>query len=562
MDVTFYREFFMSLRHIFIILICYLFAFPAFSQVTENSSEWFKVKTPAINHIFAEVDYQKVDLTNHPFAHGPAISSIEHPRLTHDQRPDLSGGHFITLKQFTVNSSSQIVIDFKTSAYVAKFWHLVRDANGKLIYQTDGGVLSDTTNEFMLRHGRTVNLPAGEYWLESQFAAPFFIGPVDVALMELNSYRSAVKLPNLIGLTFIGVFLGLGLYYVIMSWVRKSIIDFLYATFILSNLIFNSATLLVLSDVFNVGWFYWGSITIALSNIAYIIFVMRLLSISKQQHKYLFYAGVSLCVLFIWFLLEGALINPSHANENNRNGVLLFAAFGFICAAWLSIQSKQKYTARWYLLANIGFLGPAIMATVFPSAWDLNTTYASHWGIIAVGTEVILLSFLLSYQLSNLYKEKAAALQQARTDDLTQLPNRFALDQQLSSLDDDKCFTFIDLDGLKIYNDRFGHAKGDELLIGFAKTLSENLSPTMILYRISGDEFGLISGDRPEDNIEKLLDITLVKMQNNGFSEFGISYGTAMLSECKNVAEMKGLADNRMYQQKLYKKNRVQAATS
>lgn len=59
---------------------------------------------------------------------------------------------------------------------------------------------------------------------------------------------------------------------------------------------------------------------------------------------------------------------------------------------------------------------------------------------------------------------------------------------------DDLPFTMIvaDVNGLKLANDAFGHAFGDQLLVRFAEVLKRDRSPQDIAARIGGDEFVLL----------------------------------------------------------------------
>jgi len=98
--------------------------------------------------------------------------------------------------------------------------------------------------------------------------------------------------------------------------------------------------------------------------------------------------------------------------------------------------------------------------------------------------------------------DRAATLERlsglARTDPLTQLSNRRAWQDELGrelalagrgglrlSIG------MIDLDELKAYNDRWGHAAGDRLLLTAAARWRKRLRLTDLLARIGGDEFAL-----------------------------------------------------------------------
>ncbi|GAA1867422.1 GGDEF domain-containing protein [Asanoa iriomotensis] len=83
--------------------------------------------------------------------------------------------------------------------------------------------------------------------------------------------------------------------------------------------------------------------------------------------------------------------------------------------------------------------------------------------------------------------------QQARTDDLTGLPNRRALYEHLDGLAAAPAsLLLLDLDGFKEVNDSVGHAAGDQVLVQTAERIKVVLSPTQVLARLGGDEFAIL----------------------------------------------------------------------
>lgn len=84
---------------------------------------------------------------------------------------------------------------------------------------------------------------------------------------------------------------------------------------------------------------------------------------------------------------------------------------------------------------------------------------------------------------------------QARTDMLTGLPNRRALDDHLAASAASGPYTvlLIDLNDFKPINDHFGHEAGDVVLREIARRLTARAGETARAFRLGGDEFALVA---------------------------------------------------------------------
>ncbi len=105
----------------------------------------------------------------------------------------------------------------------------------------------------------------------------------------------------------------------------------------------------------------------------------------------------------------------------------------------------------------------------------------------------------LRAEQSRLRAALAAAEGLADTDQLTGLFNRRAFDRELgreiaaaARHGTALCMVYIDLDGFKPINDRFGHAMGDDALRRVALVLRETTRASDVAGRLGGDEFGVL----------------------------------------------------------------------
>jgi diguanylate cyclase (GGDEF)-like protein/PAS domain S-box-containing protein len=153
----------------------------------------------------------------------------------------------------------------------------------------------------------------------------------------------------------------------------------------------------------------------------------------------------------------------------------------------------------------------------------------------------------------------------AECDTLTGLANRNTLNAHLSAkLADAKtglsevALLVMDLDKFKLVNDTLGHACGDQLLCAVAGRLSDIITDTGLVARLSGDEFAIvITGADVADRAHQLSKRTCL-----AFDEMPLSVGTRQLrvnisigvaiypSDCETAEELLGNADLALYRAK------------
>ncbi len=150
--------------------------------------------------------------------------------------------------------------------------------------------------------------------------------------------------------------------------------------------------------------------------------------------------------------------------------------------------------------------------------------------------------------------ERVASLEHltemARTDPLTELSNRRAWQDELARelaraerSGQRLAVGLIDLDELKTFNDRWGHAAGDRVLLTAARRWRRRLRLTDLLARIGGDEFAMAM---PGCGLEQAVELG---DQLRGVLPDGLtcSIGVAEWSGAEPAADLIARADQALY---------------
>lgn len=153
-------------------------------------------------------------------------------------------------------------------------------------------------------------------------------------------------------------------------------------------------------------------------------------------------------------------------------------------------------------------------------------------------------------------------------DVLTGLLNRRGYEKEVAKIDTEENLPisvfFADVNGLKMTNDIFGHAKGDELILKTAQTLSSFCNTNDIIARVGGDEFVIIM-----KNTDKAASDEVVSKVKAAFAKArvaaikcSVSIGADTKTEADQSLEVTMLnAEKIMYQDKTLNRKTVNKDT-
>ena len=186
-------------------------------------------------------------------------------------------------------------------------------------------------------------------------------------------------------------------------------------------------------------------------------------------------------------------------------------------------------------------------------------------GKIRIGTLCLVFSTILLYIHYVSFAQQQKDLDLAgkdkllRSDSLSGCLSRFAYNQAYNSLaskplSSDFAVMYIDLNGLKQINDKYGHEAGDEYIKCASSILLSTLHGKGECFRTGGDEF-LVFLHSTEEEIKGLSALCQAKaaewkgIENESMS-LAIGYATVADSNETNLDKLVSLADAKMYEEK------------
>jgi diguanylate cyclase (GGDEF)-like protein len=183
--------------------------------------------------------------------------------------------------------------------------------------------------------------------------------------------------------------------------------------------------------------------------------------------------------------MQGAIVpkNYSEWSHVSQPALLVFLVAGVVMLVYLADRRRPVESALfWSLVA-------AFVALNAGGANHIASAYFATGGLI-LSVAVLETSYTMAYR-----------------DELTQLPSRRALNQELAKMGDNYAIAMIDVDHFKSFNDTYGHETGDQVLQMIASRLAD-VSGGGKPFRYGGEEFAVVfpgkSVDDAYPNLESL----------------------------------------------------------
>lgn len=219
----------------------------------------------------------------------------------------------------------------------------------------------------------------------------------------------------------------------------------------------------------------------------------------KRLYRRLIPLGLPFLMIAVLVLLDffgmGNLFSINSDNIYVR-GWLLFLSYGvvfcyYIYSIAVSVFAVQR-KGHVQFFPVLYFVLPCILGTIVQGLF---------YGLSVGWLGASLAFFFVQMQLQNF---------NAFVDDLSGLYNRryynYLLDKTVKSRNVRSVSgIMIDVNHFKLINDRYGHTAGDDAIRSLGAILSEITTEQNTAFRLSGDEFVLLSPDLSREDTEKLI---------------------------------------------------------
>lgn len=261
----------------------------------------------------------------------------------------------------------------------------------------------------------------------------------------------------------------------------------------------------------------YSSLPIFIGGVFNTVGVAAILAVRQNSTIFWFWLGleIAICVARLWLIL-GAERRVARGRSTHTDALILLAlawAFSVGFGTIISILSGDWVGATLACLSAAAMVGGICLrnysaprlagAMIFlglgPCA--VGALVSGQAALLIVGVQIPFYLYAMSVASHHLNQMLVSTMVAERENDhrachdaLTGLLNRNGLARDMEQRGAfGRALFYLDLDGFKTVNDRFGHAAGDRLLIGVADRLRAAMAKGDAVARIGGDEFVVLS---------------------------------------------------------------------
>ena len=222
------------------------------------------------------------------------------------------------------------------------------------------------------------------------------------------------------------------------------------------------------------------------------ILALVIFALVKRQKAFVFIPAGLLLIINIISIFTGIVFSHNDAGNLVRGplGFVPYVISGLyiVLLIWLLISNSNKRMIE--IVPIIFFSFALISGVVFP--FIFGAAYSQIFCSIMAIALFIYYVFLV--------------LQLVKKDPLTGLLNRQTYYGDIERSEKDiNAIISLDMNGLKMVNDTYGHAEGDEALISLAICFTKACGPRQSAYRLGGDEFAIVCKKTSEEDVKKLI---------------------------------------------------------
>ncbi|MFL9879508.1 diguanylate cyclase [Herbaspirillum rhizosphaerae] len=214
---------------------------------------------------------------------------------------------------------------------------------------------------------------------------------------------------------------------------------------------------------------------------------------------------------------------------------------------------------------------------IYKDWWD--DVYGTMVMMSLGGLVFLVLFWVLRKELRKRVEAEEKLNQLARVDGLTKLINRRTLDDLLEDLwsvsqRGNVAFSilFIDVDNFKLYNDTYGHQKGDDVLAAVAQAITDALPRSSdVAARYGGEEFVVVLAETEApgamlvgEKIRNAIEILKIPHSRSQFGHVTASIGVATYDRNAHasIEAVLNAADGALYEAKGSGRNQVKLSSA